>query len=307
MNNYGSQLEDYAHDLDECIDLARIFLNQGCLSYFLGAGASKELGLPNWHQLVTNVAGQQFNGEDFSPIKPEDTEALKKLTDRIKKSASTTDDYLNLIREELYRGVNFDFRLAKKELLIALTALIVGKERGNISSVLTLNFDSVLEWYLQLNGLAVNVTTKDSLLKQSVDIDIIHIHGYLPYHERYGVLSEYIVMSQREFEDFIANPSVERELMEDFFRRHIFLSIGVNVKSFIADFHQRLRVVNKWYKREGIVRGKPYGIAFLSDCTDEETEELIEHGVIPCRVDVKEIPNILFQIAQKAIEKKLLY
>ena len=168
MIDYGFPLEDYANEKGECVNLAASYLNNGVLSLLLGAGTSRGFGLPNWKDLVVNCHSTLFLGTNYK--NEYENHELKKLADAIKSKAGS--NYIDLVKEKLYEGVKFDFTLAKKDLLIALTSLIVGRSRGNVRNIITYNFDSVLEWYLSINGLSVNVTTADKLLYSSVDVDI---------------------------------------------------------------------------------------------------------------------------------------
>lgn len=301
MSNYGLPLETFCNKEDLCVELLANHLNNGALSLMLGAGASAGLGLPGWYKLVTECALAIIPGY---VLKSEYTnEELKRLMDEVKKIAKS--DYIEVIRQQLYQDVEFDFSLAKKDLLIALTSLMIGKSRGNVKQVITYNFDDVLEWYLKINGLQVNVTTFESLLFSSPDVDVIHLHGFVPKTDDYGNISTDIVFTKKEFEDRQVGKSYWKEMMYDFFRKNVFLTVGLSPTSLRDDICPYLRYLNTWYKSENIKRGHPYGIAFITPGKEslDSLNDLMEDGIIPCIIEKDKFPYAIFNIAKAALNR----
>lgn len=303
MNNFGSALEDYVSKPDKCTLKLSAHLNDGSLSLMLGAGASKGFGLPNWKDLVISCV---LNDNPKYKIKKNYTNnELKVLMDNVKKSRSST--YITLIKDNLYQGVNFDFSTANKDLLIAITSLIIGRSRGNVSKIFTYNFDNVLEWFLQINGIKSKVITFENLLISRADVDIIHYHGYIPFTEGYGDASTEVVFSKKEYEDRQIGSSYWKEIMYEFFRQNVFLTIGLSPNSLLDDICPYLRELNNWYASQSISRNNPYGVAFIvpekesknfiKDCISE----LVEVGIIPCIMEIPQIAPAIFNIAQKSL------
>lgn len=305
MTDYGFDLTEYANRIDKCTDSLANYLNRGKLGLFLGAGVSYALELPCWEVLVKRAIEVVVPGTTVSS----DINELKRLSSLIKSSSANQAAYLELIKKKLYEKTPFDFKLASKEMLIALTSLMVGKVRGNVKNVVTLNFDSVIEWYLKVNGLNANVVTKNHLAESLSDIDILHLHGYLPHDATLGFSSDEIVFTKEEFEDRERGLSYWKDLMNDFYRRHVFLAIGVSPDSICDDVAPYLRVHNKdWYDIQGVSRKHPYGVAILTRATTEQQNTMISAGIIPCVISDKDkIPPAIFEIAQKATAKTKLH
>jgi hypothetical protein len=300
MTNYGRDISDFKNDLPSCVSLLSPYLNQGALSLMLGAGASSGFGLPSWYNLVKSCS-EEVNPSFSFPSKCTNEE-LKSIMEDVKRKNSST--YIELIGRKLYDGVNFDFKLASKDLLIAITSLIIGRSRGHVRNVLSYNFDDILEWYLKFNGLKFKVTTFEQLLFSNQDIEVLHLHGYIPHDEKFGFPSNEVVFSKKEFEDRKVGDSYWKDLMYDFFRRNMFLAVGLSPGSLLDDICPYLRYLNKWYKKENLNRGHPYGVAFLTPGkeSDDSLELLIEDGIIPCIIEIPNIPDAIFKIAQEALE-----
>jgi hypothetical protein len=299
MNKFKYPLKDYCNKKGDCIGLLSEHLNEGSMSLLLGAGASSGFGLPGWKKLVLDCANEVIPG--FTAKASYDNPELKKLMDQVKRNAST--NYIEIIKKHLYDGVSFDFSLARTDLLIAITSLFIGNTRGSVRNLITYNFDSVLEWYLGFNGLKVNVTTFENLLFSYGDVDIIHIHGYLPYSEDLGSNSTEVVFSKTEFEDRQVGETYWKDMMNEFFRRNVFLSVGLSPYSLVDDICPYLKELLKWHDRNGIKRLSPFGFAFVTNIEPDQIDLLLNAGIIPCVIEIKETPNAIFEISQSAMKK----
>jgi hypothetical protein len=303
-SNYGFDLESKANKPAEITRLLSQFLNNGHLALLLGGGVSVALGFPGWNELVTSISdeiipGHMDAGKKYSGIE------LKEAIQAVKTKINNPTKYLEIVKKHLYNGVELDFSIAKKELLIALSSLIVGRNRGNVHNIITYNFDSVLEWYLGLMGLKVDTFTKKEFISKSADVIIAHIHGYLPYSPNFGKNSAEITFSNEEFQDRMLGKDYWKEYYYEYFRRHTFLSVGMSADSLYNDVCPYLRQMDKWYRDEDVVRRLPYGVAILTPGadTDNKIPLLIDAGIIPCVFEVTEIPNAIFSIIQNALKR----
>jgi hypothetical protein len=301
-SNYGFDLESKANKPAEVARLLAQFLNNGHLSLLLGSGVSVALNFPNWTKLVTGISSEILPGRMVSSNSYTGTE-LKQIIQEVKDEINNVPQYLNLVKKHLYSGVTFDFDLAKKELLIALSALIIGKNRGNVHDIITYNFDSVLEWYLGLMGLKVETFTKKQFMSKNADVVIAHIHGYLPHSSDLGKGSTDILFSNEEFQDRMLGRDYWKEYFYEYFRRHTFLAVGMSADSIYNDVCPYLRQMDDWYKEQNVVRRLPYGVAMLTPGSDTEKKipMLIKSGIIPCIYDHKDMPNAIFEIVQIAL------
>jgi hypothetical protein len=303
-NDFGVVIEDLAFKNVAAIRLAGNYLNSGHIGLMLGAGVSRDLNLPKWDDLVIGLSEEIL--DDFTP-KPKGTyyptDELKELTERVKKKINDQATYFTKTKEHLYRKVDFDFSLAKKDLLIALSALFISKHRGTVQNVMTYNFDDILEWYFDIIGLQVNTISKDALVFRNSDINISHIHGFLPHDIKYGKDSDFLIFSKKEFlQRLLSGTDYWKEHFYEFFRRQIFITVGLSPGSLADDVFPYLAQMDEWYEIQKIYRRLPYGFAILPP--GKETEDLkddcIAQGVIPLIVEIKDVPQTIFEIVQHA-------
>lgn len=291
--------KDYADNESKCVSLLARYLKNGQLSLLFGSGVSQAFGLPGWKDLMMRLCTAK--GITFDKKKLGGG-SLKQLASDLKRTC-TEQEYLELVREELYRDVNFDLSMVtKSNMLIALTSLLMGSVRGKVTNVVTYNFDNIIEWFLQINGLSVNVVSPRNLLTKSHDVEILHVHGYLPHKSSPDNTSLEIVLAREEFEDRAFSQNIWKDLMKEYTRKFIFLSIGVSSESLIVDLGPYLREEEKFYTAEATTRQIPFGIAFLTtETTDQQRVILMESGIIPCTIDKKIIPSVIFKISQEAL------
>ena len=293
-----------------CINQLANRLNNGNLSLLLGSGASKALNLPDWSELVkrcVNNLSIDFDIDDKTTI-----DQLKEAASLVKeKCQEDKTDYRSKVTDQLYEGIKLDFRTANKELLIAITSLIVGRRRGTVDWVMTYNFDSILEWYIGVNGLSANVLSSDNILVSQTDLTVFHVHGYLPHTKmKNQSRSKEIVFTKEEFDDRkISKNDYWKEVMYQTFRERVFLSVGASPSTLIDDICPYLRSLDDELEQNSINRGTPnivpYGFAIIppDECDDKIESTLLRHGIIVIKIEIKEIPDFIFSISQDAANK----
>lgn len=297
--SFESKNWDIYLETDKAIEYLGKKLKQGSLSLLVGAGASNAFGLPNWSKLVERCCqGEvEFTGQLEADI--------KNLKNQLKKKGSEyPKNYLLKIRSALYEDVFIDFFDSNKELLIAITTLIITSYGASINRVLSLNFDNILEWYLKLNGLRVTVNYSDKDILNTSDVEIIHPHGYLPSNKISNILSDNVIFSQDEFETFKRRKDdYLSDQMYHFFRTSCFISIGVSpysLESYISTCigHLTDERLNSDAFKERLI---PFGFAFIqpSESNVELKNDLLNnYGIVVVETEHHNIPKILFKISQ---------
>ena len=93
--------------------------------------------------------------------------------------------------------------------------------------------------------------------------------------------------------------------MNEYLRRNIFLSIGLSAGSLIEDLGPDLRhLIYSWYPNNKAKRIKPFGFAFLKDCSITEKDKLLSYGIVPWIIkDYDTIPINIIKISQYASSK----
>ena len=188
-------------------------LKSGQLALLLGAGIGPDLGLPEWGGLVTRCAALLGDTADYSDV----TSAgdLMDAIDRMRRtSGATSEQMLTTVRSALYGPAaaeaypKHSLDVIDSRLLTALGALMMASARGSAGEVFTLNFDDVLEWYLDLHGFRSEVVCElPRTLRGDVDVHVFHIHGFLPLmRDRYDA-SSWMILSKRQLEERLVRSS----------------------------------------------------------------------------------------------------
>lgn len=290
MNFKNKNWEDY-HDPNQTILFLAQLLTDGKLGLLLGAGTSAGFGLPSWEELVKRCCGSSYSGN------------LEVDIEKFKQTINNQNIYTEKVREALYDGILLNFDLpTNKNLIIAISSLIIGKTRGNVEKVLNLNFDSILEWYLKVNGLKVVINSNEGTVVGNKDVEIIHPHGYLPNDVLKSNSSDNIILSWDELEKFKQDKeNYLKDLTYYFLKTKCFLSVGVSprtLKDYISSYIVHIKGI---YEKHNLDRDIPFGFALVQDSEYELSvrDNLREnYGIILLKVEHSDIPKYLFSISQ---------
>jgi len=183
MTNSHFEYEEL-EDKDFAINFLGDELIKGNLLLFLGAGTSFDFGLPSWEKLVNEMR----NEVGLSPIAGKDlsTVELQNAADEVIDTLDNNDELISLISKVLYKdgSVKLDISHAStNKLIIALSSLIIGSRRGHVKRVISLNYDSMLEWFLSCYGYLVKTVVNLPSFEGLEDVRIYHPHGYVPHPE----------------------------------------------------------------------------------------------------------------------------
>lgn len=213
-------------------------LSDGSLALFLGAGTSKTFGLPNWLELINalridqDIKLKKIINKNLTAKKLQAAadEIVYKLENKFN-SSKAKDKLKSKIEAILYKKIkNIDDKsIFKHELLIALITLILGKQRGCISKVITLNYDSMLEWYLSLFGVSVQVISELPYLNMVKDVTIYHPHGYIPHPDMKEARSDTLILSMSQANTRLGDArSAWYSEVKRLVKSHVFIFIGMS-------------------------------------------------------------------------------
>lgn len=179
MDDYS--LNDTWKDSDKVLDyLARRAVDNQ-LVLVLGAGASMGCGLPSWGQLV--CAAHEFAGETMQ-AGANDAQVAENLASKL---LGGEEEFAKLVGRALYSVKNpttgvyepFDESLLlENDLLSAISALVMLSCRRGHGTVITYNFDDLLETYLAERGLFAYPHIDQPSWFQNEDVSILHPHGF---------------------------------------------------------------------------------------------------------------------------------
>jgi hypothetical protein len=223
---------DHLTDRAAAISFLSGALSDGTLALFLGAGASTGADLPQWPELIRRL--QKKSGVTGAPISDgARAETLQKAADEIREKIPDRRTFARAVNDALYEGVELSAKLLQSELLIAIGALLAGSRRGSVSRVVTLNYDSSLEWYIRLYGLVARVVSRHPTLEGSEDVRIYHPHGFLPHADMKMNPSDFVILGFEDVNLRLGTPGEPWfELMRHTFNTSVCLFMGLSFRSF---------------------------------------------------------------------------
>lgn len=315
MNLFKSDFKSYKDKDDESILEVSKLLKEGKLSLITGAGVSIPLGLPSWFDLVVTLCENSGN-EELSKLVEDKTKKLdlKKISKNFKESFSSEKDYLEAVKNALYKGVELNLMSIHKPMMTALASLFIGKYKGRVKNIITYNFDNLLNWYLTVLGLSVNTEFDKRAMDINEDCSIFHIHGFLP-HKDSGIVSgsKTIVFTQKEFDRNIRKRAgIRMQKIKSILTRSTFLSVGVSYDTLLKDITPEIDILKEeWYltnDKYKFQRESPFGYTIQLNQLDgvdievdeEQEDELLEYGIITIKCKDYEVPETIFKITQGA-------
>lgn len=292
------------------LDLATEYLADclidGTLVLFLGAGASKGFGLPSWIELANAFIGK---ADPSQPplLSDSNSERIEDALDAaLRKINNDTSLKIRYVKDILYPDpASLISRSAfSQELLIALSALLIGRKRGHITRVVTFNYDSMLEWFLNLFGFQARPIFSLPSLEGSEDVRVYHPHGYIPHPSMGRVGSDFLILGSMDANLRAADEkdpwwAKERDLLVT----SVGLYIGLSFNTFKdRAFQPHLLIASK-----SISNDRPLGLwVFLEALTDSQIEQCLSYNIVPLRLESPdEITGLILKVSQRALEKIL--
>lgn len=285
--------KDYMRDATLAIPELGDWLNRSALRLFLGAGVSKGFGLPDWKLLIARVLGRDADEDYLNSLDGKSPMDLASLVDDIDNGS---EKYVHKIHEALYQEIapSVVKQLQRSPLLLAVAAMMTGGQRGRVNSVVTYNYDDLLEQYLRMLGLRFCRRMDQTELSTRADVEINYVHGRLPQQWEWPVpvpiFSEKSYRLRRAEIDAGWSAFVEQGLFS-----HIGLFIGLSGEdSTILDILKRAQ-------QKVQRKGKRNGFWILTpDSFNKNKKKILDVGMCPLSVHKDQIPDYVLAICQAA-------
>ena len=267
-------------------------LVSGRLGLFLGAGTSMFYGLPNWGTLIDRLCA--VNGETRDPS---DDLIRKAAYLRARYYKDDVPKFLDDLSAALYEGTKLDFaRIRQNETLAAIGSLVMSSRRGSAAKVFTLNYDDLLENYLEFHGFTTSVLWSERHWAQNEDVVIYHPHGFLPLANRER--SNDIVIGTTDYQE-VMKSELWRPLLRTALRTHTFLYIGLSGADQHLDSLMHELIADHAI---GAERTAFHGVRFAIEGQKDEQGVVLETlGVFTHRITSYDaLPDFLFNVCQAA-------
>ncbi|MEW9668815.1 SIR2 family protein [Ammoniphilus sp. 3BR4] len=172
---------------------------KGNLTLFCGAGVSADSGIPVWNHLLKHLLGELF----VKKVQKENIshEKLAEIyLEYFKRSPLIVlqylkielgNDFLHYVRRAIYQN-----QPRSNELMDVIVELCrPQRERKSLHSIVTFNFDDVVEQNLEKNKIRYKSISKEGERYLPSELPIYHVHGFLP---REGDLSGFHIVSSED-------------------------------------------------------------------------------------------------------------
>ncbi|WP_298735630.1 SIR2 family protein [uncultured Chitinophaga sp.] len=189
---------DWEKEREERIGLLIDFYERGQFALFLGAGVSSSAGMPDWNTLLNSLfvsyltkeftTNTNISDEDIKQIvirlneidEPSALMAARYLRKGLSKEASEAREFTNIITDNLYKLRNTQ-RDLNSALIVSIANLCMPRRTGaKVRSVITYNFDDLIERGLQLKSIQHRSIYTDNEAYDPDELPIYHVHGFLP-------------------------------------------------------------------------------------------------------------------------------
>jgi NAD-dependent SIR2 family protein deacetylase len=183
------------------LNLSEQYKNSGKISLLLGAGVSCSANLPSWDELISSLFitylinshsdKKEYYGMGVNEYIESITQLSKNFSEKYLKSALLSARYLRTgFSSQTDNSIEFISELQqtlyKKEIKNSTLIQTIGKlciptrTGAKIRSIITYNFDNLIEQHLETINLKYKSIFLDNDKYENEELPIYHVHGYIP-------------------------------------------------------------------------------------------------------------------------------
>ena len=195
-------------ETDDILNKAKLDLQSGNYSFFLGAGISMDAGLPSWSAFMKNLirriqtrdANKKLTDLDYADIE-EQCFHSSIIVGQFLKEYGSDEDIKNYARESLYEEYNQ--KTNKTQRLIDSIIHVIEKQFPQ--NIITYNYDDLIESSLLGRGNFIFETITGATIIKGSQLPIYHVHGYIP-NPNTAKLPEDIVLTEESYHKIYQEP-----------------------------------------------------------------------------------------------------
>ena len=240
---------DWREERKQRLNILAKHYAKGGISFVLGAGVSIDAGLPCWNDLLRSLYSKHLKEIVFPEqnISLYDINYLVRVLEKIESNSALTaaryirsglgndsaneDKFITIVRESLYQNNSINSNDSK--LLNTLSDLCIPKRTGaKIDSIITYNFDDLLEKEFDNRHLPYRSIYRDGDSATRDELPIYHVHGFVPQDlSKYQNLRDsLLVFSEENYHEVFSNPYHWSNLVQlTNFREKICVLIGLSM------------------------------------------------------------------------------
>lgn len=243
-------VRDWKQEREEVIDNLKACYKKGQFSLFLGAGVSSSAGMPDWNTLLNSLfvtyLTQEFDGDiaigdkDISNLvarlnsidEPSALMAARYLRKGLSKSDGETKEFIDAVTRNLYKLRNTVFSI-DSDLIKAIASMCLPRRTGaKVKSVVTYNFDDLLERQLASNAILHRCIYTDNESYDPDELPVYHVHGFLPEDRKLydGLDNSTLVFSEEGYHQIYSDSYHWSNLVQlNSFRESNCLMVGLSM------------------------------------------------------------------------------
>lgn len=262
---------------EERINELKKIYSRDDLVLFLGAGVSKEAGIGDWNDLMSDLLilmiMKELEEKNINITSEEKEFIIKKMKETNNKSpllqsalikSALGETFEESLAQLLYKNINSGN--GNSNLLNSISKLCLAKDNGTgIKAIVTYNFDDLLEDNFNKHGIEYHSLYSELDYSISDKLGIYHVHGFLPRNpDKYEQLSEgLLVFSEDRYHSLYNDPYSWTNITQlNFLRENTTLMIGLsltdpNLRRLLSISNRK----NKLRKHYAIMRKKDFKIS----------------------------------------------
>ncbi|WP_445773683.1 SIR2 family protein [Shewanella sp.] len=243
-------IRDWKQEREEIIDNLKQFYKKGQFSLLLGAGVSSSAGMPDWNTLLNSLfvtyLTQEFDGDtaigenDIGELvqrlnsidEPSALMAARYLRKGLSKRDGEAKLFIEAVTKNLYKLRNTNFQI-DSELIKSIAAMCLPRRTGaKIKSVITYNFDDLIERQLSNNAIHHRCIYTDNESYDPDELPIYHVHGFLPEERKSfdGLDDSTLVFSEEGYHQIYSDSYHWSNLVQlNSFRENTCLMVGLSM------------------------------------------------------------------------------
>lgn len=242
--------KNWKQEREEVVETLKDCYKKGQFSLLLGAGVSSSAGMPDWNTLLNSLfvtyLTQEFNGDiaiddqDISELvsrlnkidEPSALMAARYLRKGLSKRDSEAKEFISAVTKNLYKLRNSN-RPIDSELIKSIASMCLPRRTGaKVKTVITYNFDDLLERQLQKNTIHHSCIYTDNESYDPDELPVYHVHGFLPEDRKGydGLDNSTLVFSEEGYHQIYSDSYHWSNLVQlNSFRENNCLMIGLSM------------------------------------------------------------------------------
>lgn len=195
---------DWKTDRDKTLEIAQSNILDNNFSLFLGAGVSMSAKLPSWWSLLDGMMNESKNKqfaendiEEITKICYNSSIVMGRFIRLMQERKSNEESYYTCLHNALYAGKD-----SCNSKLIEEICGLISRRRHQAKSIITYNFDDVMERALAAQG--IDNYPIFGMNQPRNRFPIYHVHGFIPYNNS-EIIKSIPVLSEEEYHKVYAN------------------------------------------------------------------------------------------------------